>query len=103
MSINEQLTTEQREQLEALLREYQVVFKGKPERTNVIKHFIPTTESSPVKQHPFHLPHAYWDEVKQELWQMLAEGIIEPSRNDWASPIVLVRKKDGSIYLSIDY
>ena len=103
MSINEQLTTKQREQLEALLREYQVVFKGKPGRTNVIKHFIPTTDSSPVKQQPYRLPHAYWDEVKQELKQMLAEGIIEPSQSDWASPIVLVRKKDSSIRLCVDY
>ena len=103
MLINEQLTTEHREQLEALLGEYQGVFKGKPGRTNIMRHFIHTTDSSPVKQRPYRLPHAYWDEVKQELRQMLAEGIIEPSQSDWASPIVLVRKKDGSIRLCVDY
>ena len=56
-----------------------------------------------MKQRPYRLPHAYWEEVKQELKAMLAEGVIEPSQSDWASPIVLVRKKDGSIRLCVDY
>ena len=56
-----------------------------------------------MKQCPYRLPHAYWEEVKQELKAMLAEGVIEPSQSDWASPIVLVRKKDGSIRLCVDY
>ena len=56
-----------------------------------------------MKQRPYRLPHAYWEEVKQELREMLAEGVIELSQSDWASPIVLVRKKDGSICLCVDY
>ena len=56
-----------------------------------------------MKQRPYCLPHAYREEVKQDLKAMLAEGVIEPSQSDWASPIVLVRKKDGSIHLCVDY
>ena len=97
------LATEQRKQLEGLLRKYQEVFKNKPGKTKAIKHFIHTTDSKPVKQRPYRLPHAYWEEVKQELKDILAEGVIEPSQSDWASPIVLVRKKDNSIRLCVDY
>ena len=102
-TVSEQLDTEQRKQLEVLLQNYQDVFKRKPGKTKAIKHFIHTADSRPVKQRPYRLPHAYWEEVKQELREMLAEGVIEPSQSDWASPIVLVRKKDGSIRLCVDY
>ena len=44
-----------------------------------------------------------WEEVKQEVNNMLAEGVIEPSQSDRASPIVLVRKKDGSMRLCVYY
>ena len=102
-TVSEKLTTEQRRQLEVLLKKFQDVFQKKPGKTKAIQHFIYTTENNPVKQQPYRLPHAYWEEVKQEVKDMLAEGVIEPSQSDWASPIVLVRKKDGSMRLCVDY
>ena len=64
-----------------LLQICQYVFKSKPRKTNAIKYFIHTTDTSPVKQYPYHLPHAYWEEVKQELKVILAE-VIEPSQSN---------------------
>ena len=72
--MGEQLCTEQRGQLVVLLQKYQDVFRSKPGKTKAIKHF--TADSRPVKQHPYRLLHAYWEEVKQELREMLAEGKI---------------------------
>lgn len=37
------------------------------------------------------------------MQDMLKEGIIQPSSNSFASPVVLVRKADGSWYLCVDY
>ena len=34
---------------------------------------------------------------------MLSQGCIRPSTSVWASPIVLVEKKGGSIWLCVDY
>ena len=70
------------------------------EKTKAIKHFIHTTKSSPVKQQPYHLPHAYWEEVKQEVEEMLAGREINPSQSDWAC---FCQEKDGSMHLCMDY
>ena len=103
ITINGNLSTKQREHLEVLLQKYWDVFKSEPGKTNAIKQFTHATDSSPVKQRSYRLPHAYWEEVKQELKAMLAEGVIEPSQSDWTSSIVLVRKKNSSICLCVDY
>ena len=91
--MSEKLTTEQRRQLEVLLKKFQDVFQKKPGKTKAIQHFIYTIENNPVRQQPYCLPHAYWEGVKQEVKDMLTEGVIEPSQSDWASPTVPVRKK----------
>ncbi|GFO34790.1 Zinc finger protein [Plakobranchus ocellatus] len=43
------------------------------------------------------------DAIKQEMQQMLDTGIIRPSSSPFASPITVVRKKDGTIRLCIDF
>ena len=78
--MGEQLCTEQKGQLEVLLQKYQDVFKSKPRKTKAIKHFIYTVDSRHIQQCPYQLSHAYWEEVKQELREMLAEGAMEPSQ-----------------------
>ena len=39
----------------------------------------------------------------KELAEMEKEGVIEPSMSEWASPMVLVKKKDGSLRMCVDY
>ena len=41
--------------------------------------------------------------VQKELKEMLDASIIEPSNSEWASLIVLVRKKDGTMRFCVDY
>ena len=44
-----------------------------------------------------------YEEVRQVLKGMKDCGVIQESHSPWASPIVLVRKKDGTTRLCIDY
>ena len=72
--------------------------------TNVIQHEILTDPAAaPIYQRPRPIPMAYRAAVKKEIDDMLKAGIIVPSRSDWSSPIVVVKKKDGTIRLCVDY
>ena len=43
------------------------------------------------------------EKVHQLLQEVLTHDVIQPSISSWASPIVLVKKKDGSIRVCVDY
>ena len=42
-------------------------------------------------------------EIATQLQKMQDQGVIQPSSSPWASPVVLVRKKDGTMRFCIDY
>ncbi|CAG2217067.1 unnamed protein product [Mytilus edulis] len=71
--------------------------------TDMIQHKINTGNATPVKQNPRRLPVTMQEEADRELSRMLDAGVIEPSMSPWAAPIVLVRKKDGSVRYCIDF
>ena len=99
----DQLSGEERGRLDRLLERYQTVFSDTPGLTKLAEHRIPTVENNAVRLPPYRLPHAYRELVRKELDEMLQSGIIETSRSDWASPIVLVKKKDGALRMCVDY
>ena len=74
-----------------------------PYSTTLAEQQIKTGSSSPIHQPPYQLAHAYRDAIKKELDEMQKCGIIEPSSSEWASPMVIVKKKDGTIRLCVDY
>lgn len=49
------------------------------------------------------MPFAVRQEVAKQLQRMQEGGVIEPSDSPWSSPVVLVRKKDGSLRFCVDY
>ena len=101
--VGDRLFEAQRGQLEELLTEFGDVMSNNPGRTMVVELQVTTTGTRPVRLSPYQLPHAYRDLVHKEVQEMLDAGIIEPSSSEWASPIVLVNKKDGTLRLCIDY
>lgn len=71
----------------------------------MVEHRIESRTATPVKLHVPHyrILYAYCDSVDKELQEILDMGIIKPPRSAWASPIVIVKNKDGNILLCLDY
>ena len=71
--------------------------------TSVLSHHINTGNSTPIRQYPRRLPFHYRGEVEKQVKDMLQQGVVQPSTSPWASPVVLVKKKDGSYRFCVDY
>lgn len=56
-----------------------------------------------MKQALRRIPSYYGHVVHEAVDDMLKKGIIEESTSQWASPIVLVRKMNGSLRFCVDY
>lgn len=98
----ERLSEQQHDEFSALLHNYSSVTKDVPGRTTLVEHHIRTGEARSIRLHPYRNPYAYREVVKQEIDQMLEQGLIEPSSSERSAPIVLVKKKDGSVRLCVD-
>ena len=53
--------------------------------------------TKPIRSMPYRQGPALRDKDASEIRKMLDAGVIEPATSEWASPIVLVPKKDGSL------
>ena len=101
----EDLTQEQKQQFFLLLLANADVFaeRDDPGRTSLVKHRVDTGNSPPIRQPVRQIPLHKREEARHLLQDMLAKGVIQPSSSPWASPIVLVPKKDGNVRFCIDY
>ena len=66
-------------------------------------HQIDTGESPPIRQRPIRRLRASEAIVNEELEKLVQHGLLVPSQSPWASPILIVKKKDGSNRVVIDY
>lgn len=68
-----------------------------------LEHHIHLTDPRPFRERSRRLPPADIDDVRKHLQELLQAGIIKESRSQYASPIVIARKKNGRIRMCIDY
>ena len=92
--------TQLREQFAAVFEEPTEL----PPHRGIYDHKIPLEpNSSPVNIRPYRYPLKQRDVIEQLIQEMLDRGIIQDSSSPFASPVVLVGKKDGTWRLCIDY
>ena len=71
--------------------------------TDRVCHHLDIGRSSPVKQYARRIPYSLRGPVEEAIKDMLERKIIRPSASPWASPVVLVKKKEGSYRFCVDY
>ena len=71
-------------------------------KTSKVKHEIGLSNPVPFKDRYRCIPPHEFEEVYNHLQDMFRVGTIRKSVSPWASPVVLVRKKDGSFRFCID-
>ena len=97
---------EAKHQLQSLVVQFEDVFAVEDSelgRAHDVTHTINTEDNPPIKQRPRRVPFALRDEVARMVDKMLEQGVIQPSKSPWGSPIVLVAKKDGTTRFCVDY
>lgn len=71
--------------------------------TKTITHRINVTTNVPFSIRPYPYPSHKKQIILQQVDEMLADGVIEPSNSPYTSPIVIVKKKDGTSRFCVDY
>ncbi|CAM4713469.1 unnamed protein product [Leuciscus chuanchicus] len=91
------LSKEEQVQVRTLLQKYQVVFSAHERDlgcTRLISHDIPLLDDTPVRQRYRRIPPSDYEVVKTHINQLLETQVIRESSSPYASPIVLVKKKE---------
>ncbi|KYO40107.1 hypothetical protein Y1Q_0013299 [Alligator mississippiensis] len=87
----------------AALKDFETVFFNKPGKTNLAIHSTDTGSYPPIQSRLYTVNAKVMQAIKWEITEMRELGVIRPSVSPWASPVVLVRKQNGSIRFCVDY
>jgi len=101
--ISPNLTAKQKEELQSLLLEFESTFTDVPGRTTTLKHHIQLRNPDNTKlQHSYPLPFSLEPQLKLNLQEWLRLNIISPSLSPHCSPLLAVRKNDGTHRFCLD-
>ena len=73
------------------------------ERCSTFQHQIDTGNTAPIRMAPRRIPYYQQEEVQHYIAKNEHTGIIKKSSFPWAFPILVVRKKDGTVRICVDY
>ncbi|KAJ0885707.1 putative nucleotidyltransferase, Ribonuclease H [Helianthus annuus] len=92
--------------VQQVLAEYEQVFrepKGLPPN-RFHDHDIPLVPGAkPVSSRPYRQPYLQKAEIEKQVRELLREGLIRPSHSPFSSPVLLVKKSDGTWRFCVDY
>ncbi len=91
-----------KKQLRQILESNFQVCALRPGRRDILQHRLYITHPVPIKQRPYRMSPKQ-AVVGEQLEEMLKAGIVEPTHSAWASPVVLVPKKDDKMRFCVDF
>ena len=94
--------TERTELLE-LAQELSSLFTRAPGTTNLVQHHINLTSDEPVWSKSYPVPYSMREYLNKDINDTMKIGVIRESNSPYASPVVIIKKKDGSNRVCIDY
>jgi hypothetical protein len=104
IQVNPDLTETEKRKIWNLVEEYQDIFSDVPTQTNLITYKIKTKSDEPVMHKPYRVPVHMKDAVEKELDKMVKMGWIEHGDSEYASPLVVVKKKGtNDLRLCVSY
>lgn len=93
-------------QIRELLYEYADIFQNPTHLPPTRQHdhmieLLPHT--APISVRPYRYPHYQKEEIEKIVNELLETGVIRPSVSPYSSPVLLVKKKDGTWRMCVDY
>ncbi|KAF5447657.1 hypothetical protein F2P56_033191, partial [Juglans regia] len=92
--------------VQKLLGHYEDVFgdpKGLPPQRSHDHSITLNPNTNPISVRPYRYPYFQKDEIEKIVRELLTSGVIRPSHSPYSSPVLLVRKADGSWRMCVDY
>jgi len=101
--VNGDLTERQKADARDILSKFKSVFTDVPGKTNVIEHKVKLYDEKPIRSKPYPVPFALHKGIEKEVERMLKLGLVEYSMSPYSTPMIAVKKKDGSNRLCLDF
>ena len=95
--------TSKRAEFMDLENEFQCFFTEATGTTNLAQHHIKLTSDQAVRSRPYPVPYSLKESLKKVITDMMKMGVIKESRSPYASPVVVVKKKDNTNRICVDY
>ena len=90
-------------ELRELWREYKEIFSDVPGLTKLEEHAITLNTTTAIVRKSYPVPFAKVTDIETEVKKMMTIGIIEPSKSPFCSPLLLIKKADGSLRPVVDF
>ena len=99
------LTDEQRNEFLDLGKQFTNLFTEAPGATDLVhvQHHIKLTSDEPVRSRPYPVPYSIRELLRRDIVDMIKMGVIRESSSLYASPVVVVKEKDNTNRVCVDY